>query len=81
MALNEFFLRVKSLLHRKIMDREIAEELEFHRTLLRERLARQGVAPAELDLATTRTFGNQSRWQERLTELWQFGTRKTFYAT
>jgi len=52
--------------------------LEFHRTLLRERLARQGVAPAELDLATTRTFGNQSRWQERLTELWQFGTLENF---
>src|ERR1700722_4944839 len=78
MALNEFFLRVKSLLHRKSMDREIAEELEFHQTLLRERLARQGVAPAELDLATKRTFGNQSRWHERLIELWQFGTLENF---
>jgi hypothetical protein len=74
MALNQFFLRIKSLLQRKSMNREIAEELEFHQTLLRERLARQGVSPADLDLATRRVFGNKSRWHERLTELWQFGT-------
>src|SRR6202041_3718336 len=78
MALNEFLLRLKSLVQRKSMDREIAEELEFHQALLRERLTRQGVSPAELDLAARRTFGNQSRWHERLTELWQFGTLENF---
>ncbi|MGA3227363.1 MAG: ABC transporter permease [Acidobacteriaceae bacterium] len=78
MVLNEFLLRIKSLLQRKSMSREIAEELEFHQTLLRERLARQGVLPAELDLATRRVFGNKSRWHERLTELWQFGTLENF---
>ena len=56
------------------MASEITEELEFHQALLRDRLARQGIPPAELDMATRRTFGNESRWRERLTELWQFGT-------
>jgi predicted permease len=56
------------------MASEINEELEFHQALLRDRLSRQGVPPAELDMATWRTFGNASRWRERLTELWQFRT-------
>jgi predicted permease len=72
MAFHEFFLRVKSLFRRHSMDREIAEELQFHQAMLRERLARQGVPPVELDLAARRAFGNGSRWHERVTELWQF---------
>ena len=34
--------------------------------------------PAELDLAARRVFGNGSRWQERLAELWQFRTLENF---
>jgi predicted permease len=74
MVLHPFFLRIKSLFQRPKVEREFAEELEFHQALLRERLSRQGVPPAELELATRRTFGNESRWHERLTELWQFHT-------
>jgi predicted permease len=71
-GLNEFRLRIKSLFRKKRMDREMAEELEFHQALLRERLLRQGVSPSGVDLATRRTFGNDARWHERLRELWQF---------
>ena len=78
MVLHPFFLRIKSLFQRPKVEREIAEELEFHQALLRERLSRQGVSPADLDLATRRVFGNQSRWHERLTELWQFSTLENF---
>ncbi len=74
MVLHPFFLRIKSLFQRPKAEREFAEELAFHQALLRERLSRQGVPPAELELATKRTFGNESRWHERLTELWQFRT-------
>ena len=74
MVLRPFFLRIKSLFQRPKVEREFAEELDFHQALLRERLSRQGVPPAELELATRRTFGNESRWHERLTELWQFRT-------
>ncbi len=78
MALHQFFLRIKSLFRRRSIDSELTEELQFHQALLRERLSRQGVLPADLDLATKRAFGNSSRWHERLTELWQFRTLENF---
>jgi putative ABC transport system permease protein len=71
-ALHEFVLRLKALFRKRRIDREMTEELEFHRTLLRERLLREGVALADVDAATRRTFGNTGRWHERLQELWQF---------
>jgi hypothetical protein len=71
-VLHEFLLRLKALFQKRRRGREIVEELEFHRTLLRERLLREGVAQADVDAATRRTFGNAGRWQERLHELWQF---------
>src|SRR6201996_4235249 len=74
MAFKTFLLRLGSLFRRRSTRSEIAEELEFHQALLRERLSRQGIPAQQLNLATTRVFGNSSRWQERLTELWQFPT-------
>src|SRR4051794_10368999 len=49
----------------------MADELAFHQTMLREKLLRQGVSPAEIDLATRRRFGHAGKWHERLRELWQ----------
>jgi predicted permease len=74
MALHRFLLKIQSLFRRRSMASEISEELEFHQALLRDRLSKEGVPPAELDMATKRTFGNALRWRERLIELWQFGT-------
>jgi predicted permease len=71
-ALHEFFLRLKALFRKERMNREMAEELEFHQAMLREKLVRQGVPQAEADMATRRAFGNARRWHERLRELWQF---------
>jgi putative ABC transport system permease protein len=70
--LNEFLLRCKSLLHKRRSDREMAEELDFHQSLMREKLSRQGVPRFEIDATIRRTFGNPARWHERLRELWQF---------
>jgi predicted permease len=70
--LNEFAGRIKSLFRRQRMNDELAEELEFHQTLLRDKLLRQGVPAEQVDTTTRRTFGNPSRWSERLREVWQF---------
>jgi predicted permease len=70
--LHEFVLRLKALLSKRRMDRDMAEELAFHQAMLRDKLLCQGVAPTEVDMETRRRFGKASRWQERLRELWQF---------
>src|SRR5260370_17179667 len=67
--LHEFLARLKSLFRKRRMNDDMAEELEFHQTLLREKLLRQGVPQSQIDAALRRTFGNPSRWNERLREL------------
>jgi predicted permease len=70
--LHEFLLRVKSLFRKRQAELEMAEELEFHQDLLRDKLLRQGVPESQADTTVRRTFGNAGRWHERLRELWQF---------
>jgi hypothetical protein len=77
-GLHQFLLRVKSLFRRRRMGHEMAEELEFHQAMLRQRLLRQGIPAEEADLAARRAFGNGARWHERLCELWQFQTLENF---
>jgi predicted permease len=72
--INEFLLRFKALFAKRRMDREMAEELEFHQAMLREKLLRQGVPEVSVDEVARRRFGNLMRWHERLRELWQFRT-------
>jgi predicted permease len=70
--LNEFLLRLKALFRKRRMNREMAEELEFHHAMLRAKLEREGLAAKDLDAAARLRFGNSGRWHERLRELWQF---------
>jgi hypothetical protein len=70
--LHEFLLRLKSLFASAACTDEMAEELEFHQALLRKKLLRQGVPQSQVDSTLRKTFGNPSRWHERLRELWQF---------
>jgi predicted permease len=72
--LHEFLFRLKTLFSKRRMDRDMAEELEFHHAMLRAKLEREGVPHDEIDSAARRRFGNAGRWHERLRELWQFRT-------
>ena len=76
--LHEFIFRLKSLFRKRRADREIAEELEFHQALLRDKLVRQGVPESQVDAQLRRAFGSANRWQERLRELWQFRWLENF---
>ena len=71
-GLHAFLLRIKTLFRKRRMDRDMAEELEFHQSMLRDKLAGQGVPNSELKNAARQTFGDAGRWHERLRELWQF---------
>ena len=70
-SLTEFLSRLKSLFRKRRLDREMVEELEFHQSLMREKLMRNGVPQSTAEREVRRTFGNPNRWQERLRELWQ----------
>jgi predicted permease len=72
--IHECLGRLKSLFRKRRMDREMAEELEFHQALLRDKLLRQGIPQSQVNSTVRRTFGNPNRWHERLRELWQFRT-------
>jgi putative ABC transport system permease protein len=70
--LNEFLAIAKSLFRKRRLHDEMADELEFHQVLLRDKLLRQGVPKSQVNATLRKTFGNPSRWHERLRELWQF---------
>ena len=76
---SELIKRIKSIFHRRRVNSEIAEELEFHQSLLREKLLREGTPTTKVDRAVRKTFGNPTRWQERLHELWQFRTLENLF--
>src|SRR5215471_7043413 len=57
----------------------MAEELEFHQAMLREKLLRQGVSEEAVDGAARQRFGNAVKWHERLRELWQFRTLENLW--
>jgi predicted permease len=71
-GLHAFLLRIKTLFRKRRMDRDMAEELEFHQSMLRDKLAGQGVPKSEVNKTARQTFGDAGRWHERLRELWQF---------
>ncbi|WP_263358513.1 ABC transporter permease [Acidicapsa ligni] len=77
-GLHNFLLRLTSLFRKYRLDREMAEELEFHQAMLRDKMLSQGISPSEADATMRQTFGNPGRWHERLRELWQFRTLENF---
>jgi MacB-like periplasmic core domain len=70
--LHEVWLRTKALFLKRRMERDMADELAFHQALLREKLLRQGASAEDAATVTRKRFGDVSRWQERLREVWQF---------
>ena len=72
--LHEFLLRLKAIFQKRRLDRDMADELAFHQTMIQDKLRRQGMPRAEAEAQTRRAFGNASRWHERLRELWQFSS-------
>ena len=76
--LHEFLFRLKALFQKRRLDRDLADELAFHQAMIQNKLLRQGVPQADADAQTRRAFGNESRWHERLRELWQFHSLENF---
>jgi predicted permease len=67
-----FRLRVKALLHRRQLDRDLEEELSFHLSLREANHQASGIGSGESHTAARREFGNVTAFQEACRDMWTF---------
>jgi len=77
--MHNLWLRLKALVRRRELDRELDDELEFHLAMREQKLREQGVAAEEAPYAARRQFGNVTRLKETSRELWGFGLVETLW--
>ncbi|MGD0220837.1 MAG: ABC transporter permease [Terriglobia bacterium] len=70
--IHDFWLRVKALVRRRELDRDLDDELQFHLAMREQKLREQGVAAEEAPYAARRQFGNVTGLKETSRELWGF---------
>jgi macrolide transport system ATP-binding/permease protein len=70
--LNELWLRVKSLVKRKQLDRDLEDELAFHLAMRAEKNRNSGTGSEEARYAARRQFGNTRGVKEACREAWSF---------
>jgi predicted permease len=73
------WLRLKGLLRRGQLDRDLDDELQFHLAMRQERLEEQGVPPDEAHCAARREFGNTTEAEEMNREMWTFPLLETLW--
>jgi len=77
--LTETWLKVKALASRRRLERDLAEELEFHLTKRAEKNRRMGLAEGDAQAAAQRRFGNVALVKEDCRELWIFSWMETLW--
>ena len=70
--LHDLWLRLKALVKRRQLDRDLAEELEFHLRMREQKLIEQGLSPHQAHSAARRGFGNATLLKETSRGLWSF---------
>jgi hypothetical protein len=71
---NEIWLRLKALLRRKQLDRDLDDEVAFHLAMREEKNRAAGAPADEARHAARRQFGNLTRAKESTRELWSFAS-------
>jgi macrolide transport system ATP-binding/permease protein len=74
-----FWLRVKALLHRQQLDRDLQGELQFHLGMREQKLVRSGMPAEEARYAARRRFGNTTKIKEANREMWTFSFLETLW--
>src|SRR5262245_23076037 len=69
---NEIWLRLKALVRRKQLDRDLEDEVAFHLAMREEKNRAAGTASNEAGYAARRQFGNATQVKERARDLWTF---------
>src|SRR5262249_13135039 len=71
--LREVRSRWRKFIHRRQLDRDLEDEIQFHLEM-RARWNREAGLPPEAALsAARRQFGNQLKWKEAIREMWSLG--------
>jgi putative ABC transport system permease protein len=70
--LSELRLRIAALLHRRRLDRDLEEELQFHLAERADRHLREGFETHEAARLSRRQFGNVTAWKETSRDMWTF---------
>ena len=65
-------LRIGALFHRRQLENDLDDELEFHLAMQQQKLIDQGMPPEEARCAARRAFGNPTQTKETSRELWTF---------
>src|SRR5271168_2943395 len=77
--LTEAWLRVKALVMRKKLERDLDEELQFHLAMRAEKNRPLGIAANDAQAAARRRFGNVSLVKEDCREHWTFTWMETVW--
>jgi putative ABC transport system permease protein len=77
--LHDLWLRLKALVRRREIDRDLDDELQFHLAMREQKLREQGVAAEEAGYAARRQFGNVTSLKETSRELWGFRSLETLW--
>jgi len=70
--ISALWLRLKALVRRRELDRDLDDELQFHLAMREQKLREQGVSAEEAPYAARRQFGNVTQLKETSRELWGF---------
>ena len=75
--LTETWLRIKALVRRRQLDRDLEAELRFHREMREAALREDGMDADEAHYASHRRFGNATALREACRSLWTFAWLET----
>ncbi|MGH7637354.1 MAG: ADOP family duplicated permease [Gemmatimonadaceae bacterium] len=68
--MREFLARIVDWFRRDALERELAEELQFHRTRLEQEAIANGTSPADVRHVARRRFGSEMRVTESTRDRW-----------
>ena len=77
--LNQLWLRIKLLVKRKQLDRDLDDELAHHLAMRERRNREAGMEGDEARYAARRQFGNTASLKERSREMWTFVSLETLW--
>ncbi len=78
-SINELWLRIKALVRRRRLERDLDDELRFHLAMREQKLVESGVAPEEARRAARLSLGNPVALQEETREVWKLPFLETLW--